>query len=68
LPRARRTRRRRRGAPPALQVGQQQRQRAVEDLGGIAGRDRVAHEGLNAAQRVVRLARDRQLHPIEDDA
>ena len=49
---------------PTLEIGEQRGERAVEDLGSIAGRDDVPEQILDPAQLVVRLARDRQLHLV----
>jgi len=45
----------------SLDVGEQQRQGAIEDLRGISVRDRVSQQILCAAQLVVRVARNREL-------
>ncbi|MBI4476124.1 MAG: hypothetical protein HY654_03065 [Acidobacteria bacterium] len=55
-------RRRRRGTSMTFQLFQEQRQGPIDDLGGIAVWERVAHEGLHAAQLLMGLARDRELN------
>ena len=52
------------GKAPALETFNQQRERAVEDLGGVSRRHSVPKQRLGAAELVVRFSRHRELNPV----
>ena len=53
-----------RGHLRPLEIREQHRQRPIEDRGRIAVRNRMPQQILRAAQLVVRLARNRELHLV----
>ena len=52
------------GEAPAFEFLDEQRDRAVEDLSSVAGRDGMAKERLRPAKLVVRFTRDGQLNSV----
>jgi hypothetical protein len=53
-----------RGQFSFLQVGEEQGQGPLTDRGWITGRNAVAQQILCTPELVVRLARERELHPV----